>query len=481
MPRADKQIYFLIGIFTLIRLIIAPFFGLGVDEAHYVLYANYLDWSYFDHPPLVGWVHALFLNLLGSNEFIARLPAIIIFAATSYCAYVFILRVTGSIRISLLAVLALNSSFMLNVLGVMLLPDSLLLVLIFPLIFVAEKIEREKKLSDFILLGIILGFMGLAKYTSVLLVPPLIIYFLLKRRYDLIFSFPMFLAAMIALILITPVIYWNINHDFTSFHYQGSHVFGGFQPSISNSLESMAGQFGAYSPFLFVTAFYGFLKSIRSRNDYIRLSLLFGGTIILFFLFTFFSEKILPHWTSIFYLLFIPVGIYEIIKSTGKWKIYFLYIAIGFSLILTLLAYAEVAGKFIPFPDYKSPFHDIYGYPEISRQADAIIKENKSARNKAIAVTNWTMGSRIMYYSIPYRQEVFVLDNRKDQFDEWQKNSPTGYDLLFLVTHFENFDVGSFAFCRQVDVAGERDLRLNGSKVDSVKFIWCRDYQGLKP
>ena len=308
MPRADKHIYLLIGMFTLIRLIVAPFFGLGVDEAHYILYAKYLDWGYFDHPPLVGWVHTSFLNFLGINEFIARLPASIIFAATSYCAYVFILRITSSIRISLLAVLALNSSFMLNALGVMLLPDSLLLLLIFPFIFVTEKIERENIFLDFILLGIVLVFMGRAKYTSILLVPPPIIYFLLKKRVDIIFSYPMVLAALIALLFITPVIVWNINHDFISFRYQDSHVFGSFQPNISNLIESMAFQFGAYSPFLFILAFYGFLKSIRTQNDYIRLSVLFGGTIMLVFLFTFLSEKILPHWTSIFYLLFIPVG-----------------------------------------------------------------------------------------------------------------------------------------------------------------------------
>ncbi len=43
MLKANKQIFFLIGFFTLIRLFVAPFFGLGVDEAHYVLYAKYLD------------------------------------------------------------------------------------------------------------------------------------------------------------------------------------------------------------------------------------------------------------------------------------------------------------------------------------------------------------------------------------------------------------------------------------------------------
>ncbi len=133
-----------------------------------------------------------------------------------------------------------------------------------------------------------------------------------------------------------------------------------------------------------------------------------------------------------------------------------------------MLAYAEVAGKFFAFPDYKSPFHDIYGYPEISRQADAIIRNNKSERNKAIAVTNWTMGSRIMYYNLPYRHEVFVMDDRKDQFDEWQKNSPTGYDLLFLVTHFEDLDVGSYALCRQVDVAARKR-----SDVERIQGRYC--------
>jgi 4-amino-4-deoxy-L-arabinose transferase-like glycosyltransferase len=155
----NKKIFILIGLFTLIRLIVSPFFGLGVDEAHYVLYAKYLDWSYVDHPPLVGWVHALFYYIWGTNEFLARLPAVLIFAAVSYLAYLFMMKITQSVKASLLAVLALNCSFILNVLGLMLLPDSLLLLLIFLLIFVAEKIILTKKLQDYVLLGILLGLM----------------------------------------------------------------------------------------------------------------------------------------------------------------------------------------------------------------------------------------------------------------------------------------------------------------------------------
>ena len=183
-----KEVSLLIAFFTLIRLLVAPSFGLGVDEAHYILYATHPALSYFDHPPLVGWLHAPFYYLLGTNELLARLPAIILFALTSFLAYRFTMAVSASKKISLLAVLALNSSFMFNALSLMLLPDSILLVLIFLFVFVVRKIEESPQLKYFIWLGLILGLAGLAKYTSILLVPPFLAYWLLRKRYDLIMS-----------------------------------------------------------------------------------------------------------------------------------------------------------------------------------------------------------------------------------------------------------------------------------------------------
>jgi 4-amino-4-deoxy-L-arabinose transferase-like glycosyltransferase len=481
MAKTNKQIFYLIGIFTLIRFLVAPLFGLGVDEAHYVLYAKYLDLSYVDHPPLIGWVHAPIFYFLGTNEFLARLPAILIFALTSYCAYLFILRITQSTGLALLSVLALNCSFMLNVLGLMLLPDSFLLLFVFLLIFISERILKEKKPLDFILLGVLLGVMGLAKYTSVLFVPPLVVFFLVKKRYDILFSPYMFLAAIIAFILITPVVYWNMTHDFISFRYQGGHIFGTLSSSLKNFAESLAAQFGTYSPFLFIIAFYGFLKSLRSKSVYLQLAALFGGTIIAFFLFTSFYERTLPHWPGVFYLLFIPVGTCFLVRSSERWKRNLLYFSVGFSLVLTFVAYIEIAGKYFTFPDYKSPFRDIYGYPAILKQADEIIKQNASQKPKAIAVSNWTMGSRTMYYNLPYKHEVFVIDNRQDQFDVWQKKSPSGYDLLFLNTHFNNLDTEKQVKCERTDVAAKRDILLNGAKVDTVEFKWCHNYQGVRP
>ena len=52
-PFAWAMILVLLG--TVLHLVLGFATELSVDEAHYALYADRIAWSYFDHPPLVGW------------------------------------------------------------------------------------------------------------------------------------------------------------------------------------------------------------------------------------------------------------------------------------------------------------------------------------------------------------------------------------------------------------------------------------------
>lgn len=531
-----------VGMMTLLRLAVAPSFGLGVDEAHYFLYAYLLDWSYVDHPPLVGWTHWPFYKMFGTNEFLLRLPAIIIFAVVSVLLYRWVVSFSRSQAVAFLSVVAVNSSFLLNAMSVMLLPDCFLLLIIFPLMETIRKIAAagpgEGRTGDFILLGLLLGLAGLAKYTAILFVPPLIVYLIMKKRYDLLYAPRMFLAAGIALIVISPVLYWNVRHDFISFRYQGGHVLAATAPSIKSFLVSLLAQFGAYSPFLFAVAFYGLARGWKEADDRLRLAVLFGVTLLLFFIYSSLYERTLPHWPSLFYLLFIPVGACYLLTSGSRKQRNFFYFSVGFSLTLTLFLYAALPAKWFTFPDYQSPFRDIVGYELIAREADALLKQGppkgggeaslpgtggletpvpggaasphvavgagnsrpddaprndqalssrgkppKTAfpadRKRALAVTNWTLGSRMLYYSLPYGQEVYVLDNRTDQFDVWQ-TPPLGYDLLFVKTHFHGLDISPAYRCDACTSVKKMDIVLNGGKVDSVEFVWCRNYRGTK-
>ncbi|MDD2266478.1 glycosyltransferase family 39 protein [Sulfuricurvum sp.] len=470
-----KKIFFLILFFTVMRLVVAPSFGLGVDEAHYVLYGHFLDLSYVDHPPLVGWTQALFAHLFGESVFWARVPAILLMMLISWESYRFLLFSKATESQALWGVTALNSSFMFGAIGLMLLPENFLLALVFPIIMSVLRIEADGKTTDYIWLGIWLGLAGLSKYTAVILLPPLLLYILSKRRFDLLINPRILLSAIIGFILILPVIFWNASHQWVSFAYQSSHVAGSTVIAFKPFIRSLAAQFGAYNPFLFIIAIYGIIVSFRSKNSAIILALWIGLSIELFFILTSFLKPVLPHWPALFYLLFIPIGTVALLSRGGKYG----SIARGsilISLLLSLLIHAELSAKWGDFPDYKSPFRDIYGFDTQIRDGVTLLNALPTPK-KALAVTNWSYGSRLHYYALPYGIKTFVLDNYNRQFALWEKESPIGYDLILLHSHFS--DIPDSLQCEETQTLKKEDILLNGRKVDTVEYLWCKNYQGI--
>jgi 4-amino-4-deoxy-L-arabinose transferase-like glycosyltransferase len=459
-------------------LAVSPFFGLGVDEAHYVLYAKHLDLSYFDHPPLVGWVHALFYYTMGSSELLARVPAVILLAAASVFCYRYLLQ-SASPREAFYGTLALNASFMFGVLGIGLIPETLLLPLVFLLIFSVQKVEERGHVSDYLCLGVLLGLAGLAKYTAILFVPALVIYFLWRRRGDILINPRLVITSLVALLLISPVIIWNVRNDFISFKYQGGHVVGGEGLRFTSLYQSLLAQFGVYSPPLYCIAFFGFIRICRSSDGRMKLPLLLGGVPFVFFLYASLYKTALPHWNAVFFLLFIPLGTVLLSRVPGRAARRGLAFSLWFSVILSLVAQVELAGKFIRFPDYRSPFKDIHGVAQAVGQANRILASDRStSAGKALAVTNWTLASRVLYYNEPFDSQVFLISKRRDQFSLWQPLDPLGHDLLFITTHFIKSDIAAEYRCASVEEAGTMETYLNGGKIDSFRYVWCRSYSG---
>ena len=62
---------------TVIHFVFGFILGLSVDEAHYALYALHPDLSYFDHPPLVGWLQVLPVKLNWNDGWLRLVPELI--------------------------------------------------------------------------------------------------------------------------------------------------------------------------------------------------------------------------------------------------------------------------------------------------------------------------------------------------------------------------------------------------------------------
>ncbi len=476
LSKEHSLFLYFISFVAILRLLLAPFVGLGVDEAHYVLYALNLNLSYFDHPPLVGWIQYLFTSIFSTNEFGSRVAAIAIGFVTSLFIYKLIYDINKKSTEAFIAVLALHASFLFNALFIMLMPDTLLFLLILPIIFTVIQIEKSNSFGMWILLGVLLGLAGLSKYTAVLFIVPIILYFIIKKRYELFYSPKIIPSILVALAIISPVILWNIQNDWASFSYQSEHVVGENGINWSAFFSSIGAQIGAYNPFLFPLAFYGLYRALRSKNSTLLLTALFGLVLILFFTYASLYKTALPHWSALFYMLFIPIGSYYTLQTSSK-AIKYLKFAIAFGLLLSAFAYAELGFKFIPFADYQSLHRDIYGWEKIIKKANEQIIDPDT---QTIAVTNWTLASRAIYYNRDYNSSVYLIDDRNDQFDIWQKQAAIGKDLVVINTHFFTKEIAKYMKCDEVIPYAEFDIMLNKNKVNSVKLITCKNYQGLK-
>ena len=184
---------------ALIHLVLGFTIEFSVDEAHYALYAKHLAWSYFDHPPLVGWIQWP-LIILNANEGVIRfIPEILwlISCALVYCitndliAYLKTKAKGLQARqlptkplASFAALIAVVLAPLPHVLAVGLLPDSLLTPLVLTLLWLAIRwLQQVHTLQtwQWLLMGLVLGLAGLSKYTAVFSAVALALVFLLSR------------------------------------------------------------------------------------------------------------------------------------------------------------------------------------------------------------------------------------------------------------------------------------------------------------
>lgn len=476
LTKEHRELFLFISLVAIFRLLVAPFLGLGVDEAHYLLYAIHLDWSYFDHPPLVGWVHYLFSSLFGINAFGARVSAIIIGFLTSIFLYQLLYSINNDAKMAFVGVVALHGVFLFNVLFLMLMPDTLLFLLILPLILRIRALQQNPNAKNYFIVGILLGLAGLSKYTAILFVPPIILYFVLKKNYAVFFSKNILLTILTASLLISPVLLWNSANDWISFSYQSNHVVAHQSINLKGFFASLGAQFAAYNPLLMPVAFYGLYRAFVSKNETLFLVALFGAVLLAFFSYSSLYKIALPHWSGLFYMLFIPLGVYFLYQHSQRWSRY-LKIAIAFGLTLSSLLYIEVATKIIPLPDTGSLLIDIHGFETISKRANAQVKD---PQKEAITITHWTIAARAILSNREYTSEVYLLDHRFDQFDIWQKNSPLGLDLIVIDTAFAHKDLPHYLKCDTITQIDSFNLLEEQSKENTIQLYRCTNYQGLQ-
>ena len=202
---ADRLAGAIIAGFLIARLLFAYLLAPGIDESYTLAIARNLSLSYLDHPPLHQWIAHFAALALGEGA-AARLPFIILFAATGWILY----RLTRDLfgpRAATIALFSLNvAPFFFASAGSWVVPDGPLLFglavaawALARLFFVSDP-DRSRVSGLWLLAGVGLGLAGLSKYSAALSAAGLAAFILLapKQRRWLRHAGP-YVAAAVAL------------------------------------------------------------------------------------------------------------------------------------------------------------------------------------------------------------------------------------------------------------------------------------------
>ena len=218
-----------IGIVIFVLLLRLVYFGLAQlipDEAYYWQYAQHMDLSFYDHPPMVAWLIWLGTSILGHNEFGVRIGALLCGLITM--AYLYALaqniydKSTAMRTVLLLTILPLGFAS-----GILMTPDAPLAAAWAATLYYMERALVASKHSAWLGMGIAFGLGLLSKYTLGLLSIAALVFVILDpiaRRW-MKRPHPYF-AIILALILFSPVIIWNSQNDWASFAFQSTRLLG---------------------------------------------------------------------------------------------------------------------------------------------------------------------------------------------------------------------------------------------------------------
>ncbi|MCX7910184.1 MAG: glycosyltransferase family 39 protein [Endomicrobia bacterium] len=408
---------------SLFRIFLVGLFGLTDDEAHYWQYSQHIDFSFYDHPPLVGYLIYVFTHLLGNNLYGVRFSAIICFLVSSIYFY----KLTKEIfdeKVAFYTYLLFSFVPVVFVGSIIMLPDAPLGVFWMMYIFYFYKFMITNNTIFLYLSAIAGGFALLSKYNAIFLfVSSFIIFIIKKELRNYIFKKDFYYSYILSLLIFSPVIFWNIAHNFASFTYQLSRA--NFSTKTFNFKifgENLLFQSIYISPVVFLTIIFCVIYFLVRKEDFrYKFLIYFCLPGVIFFNLVGLKSRILPHWPSIFYISCLPL-----IFLIDKKKISY-YLCLISSFLISLFIVLVVLFGVIKLPENladKDTPDKLYGWDIAAKEAYSLV----NLYNIDFILTHkYYVAGQIRFALAKYYKnskivEVFCLDDYLNQYDFWNKN-----------------------------------------------------------
>ena len=291
------------------------------DEAYYWVYSKFLDWGYFDHPPMIAVLIKLG-TFIFPGELGVRFFVVIIGTLSVYL----IEKLTNPPNLKLFYAIVLNTAI-LQIGGIIAVPDIPLLFFTALFFWMYKKYTERINWMNAVLLSITVALLLYSKYHGLLIILATLI-----SNLKLLKQPATWLAIVLAILFFMPHVLWQLENGLPSLNY---HLFERVSPaySLSFTTDYLAGQLLIAGPLLgWLLIWSAFrYKPTDQTQKAMRWSLVF---VYILFLASSFKSRTEANWTIPLLVPLIVLAYHhlEMNEKLSKW----VYRLLPISLVLIL-------------------------------------------------------------------------------------------------------------------------------------------------
>jgi len=473
---------------------------LTAPEAYYWEWSKDLAWGYFDHPPMIAYVINFFTMLGGDSEFYIRLGALTLSILTTLVLYLLAKDMFGrKTALVVCGMIQIMPFFAAG--GILSVPDAPLAFFWILTVYFVNRATIFNNHTLWYAAGASLGLALMSKYHAILLVPCVFIYLVFSKnmRVWLVRKEP-YLALVVGFLVFLPNLYWNIEHQATTFRFLLVERHGAIEVSIKWVLNFVAGFLLFMSP-LFALLVMRLIPrlwraALKKPDDRYLLLLSTSLTPIIFFgLFSPFMN-VGAHWVAIGYTtlcLAVVSLLMETRPSNGRPYLLqgFPLASVAFSLVLVVCVHIiavfagsipptiRVAGRTYNLLISKNQ-RDLYGWKELSIRLKDAAKAMPDPERTFFISHGYRFASHLRFLAgAEFPTRTTGLVEWKNQYAIWNDlESLKGWDALFVDKDRSSKDLDLLLkIFDRVGPIEESEIRVNDTKVRSFYIIRCYGYK----
>jgi 4-amino-4-deoxy-L-arabinose transferase-like glycosyltransferase len=411
----------------IMMLVVVNGADLAGDEAYYWDWGRRPDWGYYSKPPMIGWMMGVIGWLTGNAEWGIRFTALLLGLVTLLLTWRLAYDLLGERVAGFAALLMVLTPGNAGLCLLLTIDAPLLLAWTCGLWLYWRAAQAPEKLFHWLLLGLVIGCGCLSKQMMLVFPLLMIIFAALSAEDRGLLRRPGFwIAAVLGLLFIGPVLWWNGQHGWITLEHTKHHFDSSSTPTFSKWLGRIGENIGlqalVYTPMLFIAmiaALWCAFRGFRRLSRPMRYLWLCAGPALACFALLALRQRINPNWPAAFFVpAIILAAAWMLERGREGWRRWSLRIACGMTVIIHVALIVAMSTDLKTINKVAS----LRGWREVGIEADAWLQKMPELENTFVMAVGHRYHAAWMAFYMPSHPRIYRWEASgvpQSQYEVW--------------------------------------------------------------